>query len=120
MPAAASPTPGRSAAPARRAWIGSAVEEPLQVLGQLPRRRVALGRVACADRLEDDRLQVAGHRPVELARPRRLVVRDPLDQLVAVGVVERRPQRQQLVERQAQAVDVAAGVGLPRNRSGAM
>ena len=49
-----------------------------------------------------------GMRRVELARPRRLLVHDLLDQPSAVACLERRPQRQQFVERQAQAVDVAA------------
>ena len=37
-----------------------------------------------------------------------------LDQLVPVRRLERRPQRHQLVERQAQAVDVRPRVALPR------
>ena len=52
-------------------------------------------------------------RGVELARPRRVVVRHPLDQPRPVGVLEGRAQRQHLVERDAQPVDVAARVGNP-------
>ena len=54
--------------------------------------------------LSDDRLQVARHRPVQLAAaaaaPRAVTCSD---QLCAVRRLERRPQRQQLVERQPQA-----------------
>ena len=43
-----------------------AVEEPLQVVGQLLRRPVAVGRLL-AERLQDDRLQCAGDGPVQCA-----------------------------------------------------
>ena len=88
------------------------VEEPLQVVGQLGRRLVAAGRVLL-DRLEDDRLLVAGHGPVDPPRRRRPVVHDLGHESVAVGLVERRAQGEQLVEGQSQGVDVAADVRLP-------
>ena len=84
----------------------------MQVLGQLLRRAVA-ARGLLLDRLQADRLQVARDLRARAWRGRggsRSV--DLLDQPVAVGRRERRPERQQLVERQAQRVDVAAGVGL--------
>ena len=56
---------------------------------------------------------ISGFTPVQ---PRRFVGRHLLDQLVAILLVERRPQGQQLVERQAQRIDVAARVGLALER----
>ena len=55
----------------------------------------------------------AGPLGSSMPQARRLRVRDLLDQLRPVRGVEGRPQRQQLVERQAQAVDVGPGVALP-------
>ena len=54
------PRPGPRAAPPSGRPAGQdrpAVEEPLQVVGQFLRRRVAVGRLL-ADRLQDDRLQL--------------------------------------------------------------
>jgi hypothetical protein len=86
-------------------------QEPPQVLPQRLGRRVTILRVLGA-RLQDDRLPVAGNARVERARPRRVLGLDPLDELEPVGRLERRPERDQLVEGQAQGVDVGAAVGL--------
>jgi hypothetical protein len=87
------------------------VGEAAQVLGQLGRRLVAVGRVT-GQRLEHDRLQVARHRRVQPSRRRRLRVDDLVHQLLPVRLVEGRAQGQQLVKGQPQGVDVAAGVAL--------
>ena len=86
-------------------------EEPPQVLGHrlgrlVPRLGVLL------DRLEHDRLQVARDPGIERPGPRRLLGLDLLDQLEPVRRVERRAEREQLVERQPQGVDVGPGVPL--------
>ncbi|MCG3180811.1 MAG: hypothetical protein BIFFINMI_03174 [Phycisphaerae bacterium] len=86
------------------------VQEPLKVVAQRVSRRVAVGRVA-SDGLEDDGLQIARDVGVDASRPRRRLLGDLLDQAAAVALVERRAERQQLVERQPEAVDVAAAVG---------
>ena len=93
------------------------VEEPPQVFGHRLGGGVPLLRVLL-DRLQDDRLQVAGDAGVQRSGPRRLLGLDPLGQLEPVAGLEGRPQRQQLVERQPQRVDVRPGVPSPRNRSG--
>ena len=87
------------------------VEEPPQVLGHRLGRRVAVARVLL-DRLEDDRLQVAGDARVDRSRPGRLDGLDLLGERHPVGRVEGRPQHQQLVEGQAQRVEVGPGVPL--------
>ncbi len=98
----------------------TAVDEPGEVLGQLAGRAVAAPRVGL-DRLEDHGLQVDRDRRVDLAGAGRLGLGDLADQLGAVGDVVGRAEGHQLVEGQAQAVDVAPGVAIrPRNRSGAM
>ena len=53
------------------------VEEPAQVFGQRPGRRVAVGGVL-GHRLQDDRLQVAGDLAVNRSRRRRVVVQDAI------------------------------------------
>ena len=116
---------GTSARPAPASRHAPGLDRPV---GEERRRSsaIAVGRLVApgrllGDRLQDDRLQVA---------------RDVAGRACAAGggssccicsiepgpvrLREGRPQGQQLVERQAQAVDVAARVGPPRNRSGAM
>ncbi len=89
------------------------VAEPGEVLGQLAGRGVAAPRVG-VDRLEDHRLQVERDRRVELPRAGRLGLGDLADQLGPVGRRRGRAGGSQLVEGQAQAVDVAPGVAFAR------
>ena len=107
VPAGDPPEPADRADPPRPDRL--AIEEPRQVFGQLGGRGVAVGR-ALRQRLEHDRLQVAGHPAVDQARGHGLAAADLLDQLGGAAAVERRPQRQQLVERGPQAVDVGPAV----------
>ena len=60
-----------------------------------------------------DGLEILGHLPVQLAQPDRLRVRHLLDQAVPLLLVERRPERQHLVQRQTERIDIAAGICLP-------
>ncbi len=92
-----------------------ALEEPLEVVGQLLRRRITVGRLL-AERLEDDGLQPFGDRRVQRPRGRGLFVGDLPDQGVAIAAVEGGPQREQLVERRAERIDVAAVVDDPATR----
>ncbi len=62
------------------------------------------------DRLVDHRLQVARDPAIEVPQPRRIPSLDQADQPGAVHLVVRRAEGQELVEGQAQRVDVAAGV----------
>ncbi len=82
------------------------LEEPPEVVGQIARRVVPLHRLL-GHRLQDDRLQVDRHGRVEPTRRARLLQRYLAQQLLAAFPVEGRLQRQQLVERHAQRVDVA-------------
>ena len=65
------------------------LQEPPQLVGQLLGRRVPLGRLL-GHRLQQDRLQVAGHRRVELPRRRRLLLGD-LPQDLLRGLARRWP-----------------------------
>ena len=86
------------------------VEEPAQVLGHLVGRLVAALRIL-VDRLEDDGFEVCAGFACRCRRgPDRVLRLDLLDQLQAVGSVEGRLEREQLVERQAKAVDVGPGI----------
>ena len=85
-------------------------QEAAQVLGQGAGRGITLGRVP-GHRLQADRLQVAGDVAVELLRRDGRAGHDLADQPRLVHRFERRPESQQLVERDAQAVDIAAVVG---------
>ena len=102
----------RSARPTGRAWIGSPLQKPPQVVGQLPRRGVAPARLL-GHRLQADRLQVAGDVVVEAPRAARLVVQHLVQQHPR-RAAERQLAGQQLVEDHAQAVDVAAAVDAVR------
>ena len=84
-------------------------DEPPQLGGQLARRAEPV-RPVLGEGLQDDRLQVARDVPVKLSRRRRRVVADPLDQTDLVGLLERRPQGQQLVQRRPQRIDIAAAI----------
>ena len=75
-------------------------------------RRLAL------DRLLDDRLQVAGNLGIQLVQRRRGLARHLLHQPAALLLVERRPEGEHLVERQAERVDVAPAVDLAAERLG--
>ena len=111
-PVAATPSP----CPAHRRDATGAnrpvLKEAAEVGGQLAGRLIAMGRIA-GHRLHHYGFQIAGDGRIELARVGRLLVRHLVDQAMAVLLVECRPQRQQFVQRQAEVVDVAAGVGLP-------
>ena len=88
-----------------------AAQEAPQVVGQLPRGGIAPGG-RLGHRLQADRLQVARDLVVELPRRPRLVLEDLEDQHPAVAP-ERPLAGQQLVEDDAEAVDIAAGVDPP-------
>jgi hypothetical protein len=83
------------------------VEKPLQVLGQLAGRLVTVLWLAI-DRLEDDGLEVPRDLRIELARRLRHALGHLADEPVATGLVEGRTKREQLINRQPKAVDVAA------------
>ena len=89
-----------------------AVEEPLQVVGHFLRRRVAVGRLL-AERLQDDGLQLRRDRRLQGTGGRGLVVGDLPDQGVAIAPVEGGSEREQLVERGAERIDVAAVIDDP-------
>ena len=89
-----------------------AVEEPLQVVGHFLRRRVAVGRLL-AERLQDDGLQLRGDRRLQGAGGRGLVVGDLPDQGISIAPVEGGAEREQLVERGAERIDVAAVIDDP-------
>ncbi len=90
----------------------------MEVVGQFGRRRISLVRVA-RHRLQHDGLQVARDRGIELPRPGRFVVQDPVQQRGAVRLVERRPAADQLIERDAQPVNIGPRIPAPLIRSGA-
>ncbi len=90
-------------------------EEPAEVLAQLDGRLVAAGGIAI-DGLVDDRHQVAGDRAIDPVQAGRLGSGHLADQPLAVGIVEGRLKRQELVERQSQRADLAAGVVLAVER----
>ena len=91
-------------------------EEAAQVVGQLAGGRVAAGR-RLGHRLQADRLQVARDLVVEPARRPRLVLQH-LQQEHAAVAAERPLAGEQLVEDDAEAVDVAAGVDRVRLAAG--
>ena len=99
----------RSAGVGRRARIGRPSRNRCEVVGELLGRPVAVGRIL-AQCLQYDRLQLARHRAVQVARWNRIVLRDLADERVAVAALEGRAQGQQLVECRAQRVDVATVV----------
>ena len=72
-------------------------------------RGVAAGGVL-RHRLEDDRFQVGGNRRIDAPRGAGLDDSDLPQQLAAVGRIERRLQRQQLVQRDAERINVRAMV----------
>ena len=88
---------------------GAVLEEVLKVLLQLGGGLIAVRRLF-GDGLQDDDLQVIGDLGSELSRRCGGTVSDLVDQAAAAAVSVGRPQRQHLVEGEAQAVDVAAGV----------
>jgi hypothetical protein len=55
---------------------------------------------------QDNRLQIARHRRIELPQASRVAVDDQVDQLVSVFARKRRLQREQLVKRHPQRVNV--------------
>ena len=85
-------------------------QETPKILGQGRRARIPAPRLL-RHRFQDDRLQVARDPRIDPAGPGRLDVEDPLHQPGPVARDERRAQRQHLVERQPQPVDVATAVG---------
>ena len=78
-------------------------------------RRPCLGRCVATrgvlrHRLEDDRFQIGRNRRIDPPRSARLDDSDLPQQLAAVGRIERRLQREQLVQRGAERIDVRAVV----------
>ena len=93
-------------------------EEPPQVLAHRLGRMVARLRVLF-DRLQDDRLQVARDPGIEFSGTLRLGGLDLFNQPKSVGGVECRPQRQELVECDAQRIHVGASVSFaPKSLGG--
>ncbi len=97
------PSPGRSAAETRRAWIGRPSMNRLRSSARACRRRVPPARLPRRSPCAMIVSRSARHRPVQLPQPRWVFLRHPPDQAGAVLLLERRPQRQQLVQRQTQA-----------------
>ena len=64
------------------------------------------------DRLQDDRLEVAGDGRVEPPRTGRLAFTDLTQQLARAHVAKGRVEGDQLVERQPQTVDIVLRTGL--------
>ena len=77
------------------------VEKSLQVVGQLLRRPVALGRLL-AERLQDDRLESGGRNSRSRSRAQGDRRGDFLDQRIAVAALEGWAEREQFVERRPQ------------------
>ena len=105
--------PQRSSRPARE----RAAPESAGRRGIAADPRPAVGRLVTAapvflPRLQDDRLQVARNARPERRGPWRLLSLDLLDQLEPVGRVESRAEGEQLVEGQAQGVDVGPAISL--------
>src|SRR5690606_2781891 len=98
----------------RARWARSdrlVAEQPAEVRGELPGVRVAARRVLL-EALLDDRRQVAAQRRVDVAERLRLHLRDAprrIRETPAVNV-DREAPGQQLEQRRAEAVDVAARV----------
>ncbi len=95
------------------------VQKADEVVAQVRRRLVPLRRLFL-DGLGDDRLQVARDFPVQLAQAFRFLFSHLSDEPVAIVVVERGPEGQQLVKCQAKGIDVPAASFRPSNASGGM
>ena len=106
----AAPAPRR---PTRRARIGRSSRNRRRSSASASAVAYRWCRVA-RHRLEDDRLQVARDPRVELPRTGRVLVQDLVHQHGPIGVRERRPAADQLVERDAQPVDIGPRVALGR------
>src|SRR5262249_1440032 len=87
----------------------SGVEEPPEVVGQVLRRCVPLGRFL-RDRLLENRRQIGRDRRVEFSQRRRLIRGDLAQDLVAVLAVQGGPEGQELIEGHAERVDVSAAI----------
>ena len=85
-------------------------EEPPQILRHLFGAVISCGRFL-GDRLEHDRFQVDGNVGVDSLGSRGRVVGDASEQLGATHVRKVGPQRQQFVERDPQAINIAAAIG---------
>ena len=96
----AAPRPGL--APGRDRLVG---HPPLDVLGQRPDRRIAVLRPR-RHRLEADRLQRPVDRRVNPPGRRELPLADVAEEVEHLLALERRPARQQAIERGAERVDV--------------
>ena len=106
-----SPRPGSQPLGGRRppGHDRPAVEESLQVVGEFLRSGVAVGRLL-AQRLQYNRLQLRGDGGVQSSGRDGIVVGDLPDERVAVASLEGRAERDELVERRAQRIDVASVV----------
>ena len=92
---------------------GLAVEETIQILGQVARRVVAPGGIFL-QALGDQGLQVLGEVGDDLAERLRLLQDELEEDTGEVQILERRDARQELVEDDAQTVDIRPPVeGLP-------
>ena len=87
------------------------MDESLEVLAQLIGRLVTTTRIL-VDALENDRFQVARYAGIQRARRGWLALDDPVDQLQLIGSRVGRLQRQQLVQRQSQRIDVGPHIAL--------
>ena len=91
------------------------VEEPGQVIGQGRGGRVTIDGTL-GQGLQDDGLKIPRDPPVDHPGRRGFAAADLIQQLGRGVAVERRPERQQLVQRGPQAVDVGPPVDDPRAR----
>src|SRR5262249_17067734 len=108
-PVAADPL-GHHAAPARPPGLDRPVfQEPPQVVGQLLRRGVTV-RGVLFERFEDDRFQLRRNHLVDSARPPRLLEGDLLQQFLTVRASKDRLERQQLIQRRSERIDIRAVV----------
>jgi hypothetical protein len=110
QPIPAAPPPAALEGAGAASLQGRTLQVPLQVVGHRAGGEVAGGAIP-GDRFEDDRLQVARDGRIELARRHGRAVHDTPQCLPPVAI-ERLPQGQQFIERQSQAVDVAADIRL--------
>ena len=113
------PAPSPSALPAGRpAGLNGLVEKKAaQIILEVFRAGVAATGLL-RDRFEDDGFQVARYAGVQPAGGLRIAVRDGVHEADAVDLRECRLQGQQLVQGEAQAIDIAAGIGSPAEALG--
>src|SRR5262249_35549864 len=98
-------------------WPASAnrliLQKPLQIGGELAGGGVAV-RGTFGHRLEDDRFQLGRNGRVQPLWPGWFIESNLGEQLMAVARGERRPERQKLIEGNAERVDVGAMINADR------